>query len=195
MARIGKTQRKTKETEVSLSINIDGKGKTDISTSIAFLNHMLELMSVHGFFDFTLKAAGDISIDYHHTVEDIGICLGEAVRRALGERRGIKRYGQALMPMDESLACVALDISDRPHLVYNVGIKPYKVGNFDTELIREFFRGFVSHSGITLHINVPYGQNAHHIFESIFKAFGKALDEATSLDKRIQGFLSTKGAL
>lgn len=195
MARIGTTQRKTKETEISLSINIDGKGKTDISTSIAFLDHMLELMSVHGFFDFTLKAAGDISIDYHHTVEDIGICLGEAVRKALGERRGIKRYGQALMPMDESLACVALDISDRPHLVYNVSVKPYKVGNFDTELIREFFQGFVSHSGITLHINVPYGQNAHHIFESIFKALGKALDEATSLDKRIQGFLSTKGTL
>ena len=195
VARIGRVERKTKETKISLKLNIDGKGKTDISTSIPFLDHMLELMCVHGFLDITLKATGDIRVDYHHTIEDIGICLGEGVKKALGDKRKIKRYGHALVPMDETLACVVLDVSNRPHLVYNVGVEPRKIGDLDTELMREFFQGFAVHSGTTLHINSLYGQNTHHIFESIFKAFGKALDEATSVDKRIEGPLSTKGIL
>lgn len=195
MARIGRVERKTKETKISLKLNLDGKGKSDISTSIPFLDHMLELMCAHGFLDITLKATGDIGVDYHHTIEDIGICLGEAVRKVLGDKRKIKRYGQALVPMDETLTCVVLDISNRPHLVYNVGVGSHKIGDLDTELMKEFFQSFAVHSGTTLHINILYGQNTHHIFESIFKAFGKALDEATSVDKRIEGPLSTKGIL
>lgn len=195
MARIGRVERNTKETKISLKLNLDGKGKSDISTSIPFLDHMLELMCAHGFFDITLKATGDIGVDYHHTIEDIGICLGEAVRKVLGDKRKIKRYGQALVPMDETLTCVVLDISNRPHLVYNVGVGSHKIGDLDTELMKEFFQSFAVHSGTTLHINILYGQNTHHIFESIFKAFGKALDEATSVDKRIEGPLSTKGIL
>jgi len=195
VARIGEVDRKTKETKISLKLNIDGRGKSDISTSIPFLDHMLELMCAHGFFDITLKATGDIKVDYHHTMEDIGICLGEGVKKALGDKGKIKRYGQALLPMDETLACVVLDISNRPHLVYNVNVEARKIGDLDTELMKEFFQGFAIHSGTTLHINILYGQNTHHIFESIFKAFGKALDEATSMDKRIEGPLSTKGIL
>lgn len=195
MARIGEVKRETRETRVSLKINIDGEGKSNISSSIPFLDHMLELMSAHGFMDMTLKATGDTEVDYHHTIEDVAICLGEGVKKALGDKSGIKRYGQALVPMNETLSCVVLDISNRPYLVFNVGVKPDKVGNFDTELMKEFFQAFVVHSGITLHINVPYGQNAHHIFECVFKAFGRALDEATSLSKRVQGVLSTKGVL
>lgn len=195
MARIGRVERKTKETKISLKLNLDGKGKSDISTSIPFLDHMLELMCAHGFLDITLKATGDIGVDYHHTIEDIGICLGEGVRKVLGDKRKIKRYGQALVPMDETLTCVVLDISNRPHLVYNVGVGSHKIGDLDTELMKEFFQSFAVHSGTTLHINILYGQNTHHIFESIFKAFGKALDEATSVDKRIEGPLSTKGIL
>ena len=193
--RTAKVNRKTKETDITVAITIDGSGKSSINTSVPFLDHMLELLAHHGLFDITLKAKGDIEVDYHHTVEDVGICLGECFKKALGDFKGIRRYGESTVPMGESLGSVVLDICNRPHLVFNTPLDKGKVGSFDSELVREFFNAFVQKSGISLHINVTYGDNTHHIVEAIFKAFARALDMACTVDKRITGVLSTKGKL
>lgn len=189
-------ERKTTETNVSVEIYIDGEGKGRINTNIPFLDHMLTLFARHGLFDLNIEAEGDIEIDFHHTVEDIGIVLGQAISQAVGDKKGIKRYGSALIPMDETLASVALDISGRPYLSYSITFpKRGRIKEFDTDLIEDFFQALVNNSGITLHINLQYGRNIHHIFEAIFKAFGRALDEATSIDSRVSGVPSTKGKL
>lgn len=189
-------ERKTKETDIKLSINLDGKGQYSINTPTPFLDHMLSLMCKHGLFDMKLKAKGDIDIDYHHTVEDIGIVLGKAVKQALGNMEGISRFAQATVPMDEALASVSLDISGRPYLVYKVAFpKKSKIKNFDPDLIEDFLQAFVSNSGITLHVESPYGRNTHHIIEAVFKALGRALRNAVSIDPRIKGIPTTKGQL
>jgi len=194
--RTAKIERKTKETDIKLTINLDGKGQYSIDTPIPFLEHMLSLMCKHGIFDMKLKAKGDIDIDFHHTVEDIGIVLGKAVRQALGDMKGISRYGHATVPMDEALASVSLDISGRPYLVYKVAFpKKSKIKNFDPDLIEDFLQAFVSNSGITLHVESPYGRNTHHILEAVFKALGRALRNAVSIDPRIKGIPTTKGQL
>lgn len=194
MSRSTKLERKTSETCIFLELELDGKGEYKIETSIPFMDHMLCLMCKHGFFNLKLKAQGDIEIDYHHVVEDIGIALGTAFRRLLEDKKQIRRYGAATLPMDEALATVALDICSRSVLVYNVNLSG-KVGNFDVELVEEFFRAFASSSMITLHINLFYGKNIHHIIEAIFKAFGRALSQATRIDPHMGGVLSTKGKL
>jgi len=188
-------QRETRETQIELSLNLDGQGTAEIHTGVPFLDHMLTLFSVHGFFDLTIRATGDLAIDAHHTVEDIGICLGDALRRALGKREGICRYGEATVPMDEARASVVLDLSNRTYLVYQVPPIAACVGQFETELAPEFFRAFCAQGGVTLHITVPCGSNTHHILEAIFKAWGKALERATRLDPRRTGVPSSKGAL
>ena len=193
--RSAKVARATKETNIKLELTIEGKGTSAITTGIPFMDHMLTLMTAHGFFDLTLHAKGDIEVDDHHTIEDIGIVLGDAFSKALGDRKGIKRYGRGLVPMDEALASVVMDFSNRPCLVYHVNFKRETTGRFDAQLIQEFFRAFVNRSGATLHINVMYGENTHHIIEAVFKAFGHALDEATIQDSRIGEVRSTKGIL
>lgn len=191
-----KIDRKTKETDISVQLNLDGTGKYSIKTSIPFLDHMLSLMCKHGLFDLTIKAKGDIDIDDHHTVEDTGIVFGKAVRQALGDMKGICRYGQASVPMDEAIASVSLDISGRPYLVYKVDFpKKSKLKEFDPDLIEDFIQAFVSNSGVTLHVGVPYGRNTHHIIEAVFKALGRALRQAVSIDPRVKGVPSTKGKL
>jgi imidazoleglycerol-phosphate dehydratase len=185
--------RKTKETDISVSVNLDGTGTHTIETTIPFLDHMLSLMSKHGLIDTKIKARGDTEIDYHHTVEDLGIVLGKAIKQALGEMKGMSRYGQASVPMDETLASVSLDISGRPYLVYRVEFpKKGKLRNFDPDLIEDFLQAFVSNSGITLHVSIPYGRNTHHIIEAVFKALGRALRQAVTLDPRVKGVPSTK---
>jgi imidazoleglycerol-phosphate dehydratase len=193
--RQGRVERKTKETQIELEISLDGKGTADLRTGVPFLDHMLTLFSVHGLFDLKIHAAGDLEIDAHHTVEDIGICLGDALSTALGDRKTIRRYGFAVVPMDEACASVALDLSNRPYLMYQIPPVASKVGQFDTELVPEFFRAVSQHGGITLHIQVHYGSNTHHILEAIFKAWGRALDEATRPDERRTGVPSSKGSL
>jgi len=194
--RTAKIERKTKETDIKLTLNLDGKGQYSIDTSIPFLDHMLSLMCKHGIFDMKLKAKGDIEIDYHHTVEDIGIVFGKAVKQTLGDMKGISRFGQATVPMDEALASVSIDISGRPYLVYKVAFqKKSKIKNFDPDLIEDFLQAFVSNSGITLHVESPYGRNTHHIIEAVFKALGRALRNAVYIDPRIKGIPTTKGQL
>jgi imidazoleglycerol-phosphate dehydratase len=195
MSRTATIERITKETKIKLSLGVNGTGQATICTSVPFLDHMLDLFARHGLFDLAVEAQGDIDIDFHHTVEDIGIVLGEAFRQALGDKQGIRRYGQATVPMDETLAAVAVDISGRPYLVYNVNLPKVKIGGFDVELAREFFQAVVNHSGLSLHINVMYGCNVHHIIEACFKAFARALDAATQIDPRVEGVMSTKGML
>jgi imidazoleglycerol-phosphate dehydratase len=195
MSRTATVERITKETAIKLSIDLDGSGKGAICTSVPFLDHMLDLFARHGLFDLEIEARGDIDIDFHHTVEDIGIVLGQAIREALGDKQGIRRYGQATVPMDETLASVATDLSGRPYLVYNVRLPKVKIGEFDVELAREFFQALVNNLGANLHINVMYGDNVHHILEACFKATARALDTATQLDPRIQGVMSTKGTI
>ena len=195
MGRKGEINRKTKETRVALRLDLDGSGEYSISTGIPFFDHMLSLFAMHGFFDLHIEAEGDIGVDFHHTVEDVGICLGDGFKEAIGDGKGLRRYGMAIIPMDETLVSVALDLSMRPHLVYNPGLKKKKVGLFDLDLIEEFHRAFVNHGGITLHINTMYGKNSHHIIEAIFKGVGRALDMASSLDQRVTGVMSTKGRL
>ena len=195
MERKAKIARETKETNISLSIDIDGSGEYDISTPIPFLNHMLELMTRHGLFDITIEGSGDVEIDFHHTVEDVGICLGQTIKEALGDKSGIRRYGHAIVPMDEALAEVSLDISGRPHLTFNVDIPIEKAGTFDVELAAEFFQAVVSNSGMTVHVDLRRGTNSHHCLEAVFKAFGRALDGATLKDERVKGVPSTKGRL
>ena len=195
MSRTAAIERVTKETRIKLSLNVDGTGEATVCTSVPFLDHMLNLFARHGLFDLTVEASGDIDIDFHHTVEDIGIVLGDAFKQALGDKSGIRRYGQATVPMDETLAAVAVDISGRPYLVYNVNLPKVKIGDFDVELAREFFQAFVNHCGLNLHINVMYGGNVHHIIEACFKAFARSMDTATQLDPRVEGVMSTKGVL
>jgi len=196
MFRKAQVIRKTKETDIILNLNLDGKGVYDIRTSIPFLDHMLSLFARHGLFDLKIKAKGDIEIDYHHTVEDIGICLGDALKKALGTKAGIKRYGDATVPMDEAVASAAIDISDRPYLVYKAALpKKSKIKNFDADLVEDFLQAVVSRSGITLHVTAPYGRNIHHIIEAVFKAIARALSDAVRLDSRIKGVMSTKGRL
>jgi len=195
MSRSANIERITKETRIRLFIDLDGTGQGKICTSVPFLDHMLDLFARHGLFDLEIEAQGDIDIDFHHTVEDIGIVLGQAIREALGDKSGIRRYGQATVPMDETLAAVAADLSGRPYMVYNVSLPKVKIGEFDVELAREFFQAFVNNLGANLHINVMYGDNVHHVLEACFKATARALDIATQVDPRIQGVMSTKGKL
>jgi len=193
--RTAEIKRTTKETDIEIMLDIDGSGISEISTGVGFLDHMLTLFSRHGFFDTKIKVAGDLEVDQHHTVEDVGICLGRAFIKACGNKAGMRRYGNATIPMSDSLATINIDLCDRPFLVFNVPLENAKVGDFDTELVEEFFHAFSNNAGATLHINLAYGTNTHHIIEAIFKAFGRALDQATSYDERIKGVLSTKGIL
>lgn len=193
--RTKEISRTTAETSIEMELAIDGSGKTDIKTGVGFLDHMLLLMTKHGLFDLKVHCDGDIEVDHHHTVEDIGIVLGQAFNASLGTKEGINRYATVSIPMDEALSTVSLDISGRPFIVYNVeGLKD-KVGEFDTELVEEFFQAFVSHAKVTLHINLQYGKNSHHIIESIFKAFGRALNAASTINPDVKGIPSTKGLL
>jgi len=195
MERKAQISRKTGETEIKLDINLDGSGKSSIDTGVGFLNHMLELFAKHGLFDLEVGAKGDLHVDAHHTVEDVGIVLGQAIKEALGDKKSIKRYGSCFVPMDESLALVALDLSGRPFLVFDVNLPAEKLGNMETELVEEFFRAVAFNAGMNLHIKLLYGSNTHHIVEAIFKAFGRALDQAVTIDERINGVMSTKGSL
>jgi imidazoleglycerol-phosphate dehydratase len=193
--RKAEIRRKTTETDVSVGVNLDGKGEGTIDTSVPFFDHMLNLFARHGSVDLTVRSTGDTVIDDHHLVEDVGICVGQAVRKALGERKGISRYGSAVIPMDESLCSVAMDLSGRPYLIWRAELGEQRIGEFDAALLREFFKSFSDHSGITLHINLNYGRNAHHMAEAMFKAFARAFREAVAMDERVEGVLSTKGSL
>jgi imidazoleglycerol-phosphate dehydratase len=196
MERKSKVKRKTKETDIELDLNLDGKGVAEIETGIPFIDHMLCLMAAHGFMDIRISARGDTEIDYHHTIEDLGICLGMAIDKALGEKKGIRRYGQATVPMDESLANVVIDISNRPFLAYRVALKERMTGSFDVGILNEFFRALVNYGGITMHVDLLSGEDPHHVAEAIFKAFGLSLDMATRIEKRQEGEIpSTKGVL
>jgi imidazoleglycerol-phosphate dehydratase len=193
--RIGEIVRKTGETDIRLTMNLDGSGKSDVTTGVGFLDHMLDLFSKHGFFDLTVAGTGDTEVDFHHTVEDVGICLGQAIDQALGDKAGIRRFGGETVPMYEAIATVNLDLCGRPYIAWNTPLDGGKIGDFDAELAEEFFHGFVNNAGATLHVNVPYGTNRHHIVEAVFKAFGRALNQATRIDERVVGVLSTKGSL
>lgn len=196
MKRQAKIHRKTKETEVRLVLNLDGSGKFNVDSGIPFLDHMLNLMTVHGLLDLDLKATGDREVDDHHTVEDLGICLGQALKKALGEKKGIVRYGEATVPMDEALVRVVMDLSNRPYLAYRVHLKKRTSGEFDVGLIKEFFRALVLNGGITMHVDLIEGEEPHHISEAVFKAFARALDRAATLEDRLDGNVpSTKGLL
>ena len=194
--RIAEINRKTKETDIYLKIDLDGNGKSEIDTGVGFFDHMLTLFASHGMFDLVVKCKGDLEVDAHHTVEDVGICLGLAINQALGEMKGIKRYADKIIPMDESLILTAVDISGRPHLSLDLEVPAKRVGNFDTELVSEFFLAFVRNAKLTLHIKKLAGRNTHHIIEGCFKSFGRTMDEATSFDPRKEGIVpSTKGVL
>ena len=195
MGRAGMVERKTKETEIVVAVELEGSGKAEIETGMPFFNHMLDSFSRHGLFDIKLQARGDLEVDYHHTVEDVGLALGEAFKKALGDKHGIRRFGEASCPLDETLARVVVDLSGRPYLLYNVKIRPGRVGSFDTDLPHEFYAAFTNQLGMNLHIDVIRGENPHHIIEACFKAFARAMDMATGFDERISGVLSTKGSL
>ncbi|MDF2875663.1 MAG: hisB [Sporomusa sp.] len=195
MNRTAVIERVTGETAITVSLNLDGSGQTKAATGIGFFNHMLILLGKHGLFDLAVEAKGDIEVDGHHTVEDTGIVLGQALAKALGDKAGIKRYGTAFVPMDEALAMVSLDISGRPYLVFDATLPGEQVGQFDSELTEEFLRALSVHAGLTLHVRLLSGKNTHHMIEAVFKALGRALDEATRKDERIQGVMSSKGML
>lgn len=195
MERKADIKRKTLETDISMQYSVDGTGKSEIITGIGFFDHMLTLFAKHGLFDLKINAVGDLNVDCHHTVEDVGIVLGQAIKEALGDKMSIKRYGASHLPMDEALALVALDLGGRPFFVYEAGFTSDKIGEMDAEMVEEFFRAVAFNAGLNLHIKVFYGSNNHHIAEAIFKAFGRALDEATRRDERIEGVMSTKGSL
>ena len=196
MNRKAKISRKTKETSITVEVNIDGKGKYKIDTGIGFLNHMLEQLSTHSLMDISVKAKGDTHIDLHHTTEDTGIAIGEAISKAAGNRMGIRRYAHALIPMDETLTRVAIDVSNRPYLIWKVNLKVEKLGEMDTELFKEWFQAFSQSAGITLHIENVYGENSHHKIESCFKGLARSLKDAFEIDKRIKSSIpSTKGKL
>lgn len=193
--RKAEIKRKTKETDICLLLNVDGKGDGEIDTGIGFFNHMLDLMCKHGFLDIALTCIGDLQVDNHHTVEDVGIVLGEGLKQAIKDKKGITRYATVFTPMDEALSMISVDFSGRSYLHFGVNFEREYVGNFETELVEEFFRAFVNHAEITLHIHLQYGKNTHHIIESIFKGLGRAIDQATMVQDRIDGVLSTKGSL
>ena len=194
--RKSEIKRKTAETNIELSINLDGQGASNIDTGCGFLDHMLTLFASHGGFDLEVKCNGDINVDYHHSVEDVGICLGQAFKEAIGDCKGIKRYGNMILPMDEALVLCALDVSGRAYLAYGLQIPNEKIGDFDSELVEEFFLGFTRNAGVTLHLKQLDGRNSHHIAEGAFKAFARALGEAVSIDeKRADKVPSTKGVL
>ncbi len=193
--RTAQLQRDTYETKIHININLDGKGKSNIVTGIGFFDHMLTHVAKHGFLDLDLKAEGDLQVDCHHTIEDVGIVLGKAIAQALGEKKGIKRYGSFILPMEEALVICALDISGRPYLGFDASFSTERLGTMDTQMVEEFFRALCLHGGLNLHIKVLSGTNDHHIAEAMFKAFGKALDMAVAYDERIEGVLSTKGML
>jgi imidazoleglycerol-phosphate dehydratase len=193
--RKGEVIRETSETRISMNLELDGQGTSDISTGVGFLDHMLELFSRHGLFDLEVRCKGDLEVDAHHTVEDVGICLALAVKEALGSAKGIKRYGWVVLPMDEALATVALDLGGRPYLAVSVPTLDGDIGGFAMELLPEFFQAFCNNAGANLHIRVDSGRNRHHMAEAIFKAFSKALDQAVTFDPRVQGVPSTKGRL
>jgi len=195
MSRKSEIERITKETSVRLTIDLDGTGRTDIATGIPLFDHMLTLAGVHGFFDIALQAQGDLAVDSHHTVEDVGIVLGSAIDAALADRKGIRRYGHAVTPMDEALATVALDLSRRPYLVFQVPACDVCATAFNRSLAKEFFKSVANHGGMNLHITVPYGENEHHVLEAAFKSFGRALRKAVDPDPRSSGVRSSKGSL
>ena len=193
--RTAKQQRKTKETDISVSLNLDGTGKSGIDTGIGFFDHMLEGFARHGFFDLNLTCKGDLQVDSHHTIEDCGIVLGAAIREALGDKQGIKRFGSCILPMDETLVLCAVDLSGRPYLVFDGAFTADRLGDMDTEMVKEFFYAISYSAGLNLHIKVLNNGNNHHMAEAMFKAFARALDDAVTIDPRIQGILSTKGRL
>ncbi len=195
MNRKAEVKRVTRETEIELSLNLDGDGNVDIDTGVGFFDHMLTLFAVHGLFDLSLTANGDLDVDAHHTVEDVGIVMGQAFTQALGDFSGIMRYGNASVPMDESLARVCLDLSRRPYLVFDARFPCERIGAFDMELVEEFLRALATNGGMTLHVQVPYGKNCHHMSEAVFKALGRALDQASMVNPRVNGVLSSKGSL
>jgi imidazoleglycerol-phosphate dehydratase len=195
MARKAKIKRQTTETDIVLELGLDGSGKGTLSTSIPFRAHMLNLFSRHGLFDLTVQGKGDREVDDHHLVEDLGICMGEALKQSLGDKRGLERFGEATVPMDESLCRVVMDLSGRPCLVFKADFGDGRIGDFDPSLLREFFKAFADHSGTTLHIQIIHGGNSHHMAEAIFKAFARALRRAVTPNERIQGIPSTKGSL
>jgi len=193
--RIGKITRKTRETEIDLRLNLEGNGQAVIKTGVGFMDHMLTLFTVHGFFDLTINAEGDVQVDDHHTVEDLGICLGMALKEAVAGMAGISRYGHSYVPMDEALVRVCVDFSNRPYLHYSVKLSDQKVGSFDTSLAKEFLRALALHGGLTLHVDLMHGENTHHIIEAVFKALGRSLAYAVVEDSRLAGQLSSKGML
>lgn len=193
--RISQVQRKTNETDIALSLNLDGNGKQNISTGIGFFDHMLSGFARHGFFDLDLQVKGDLEVDCHHTIEDTGIVLGNAIRKALGDKKGIKRFGSMILPMDETLVLCAIDLSGRPYFAFDADFTTDRVGDMDTEMVHEFFYAISYAAGMNLHMKVLSGTNNHHIIEALFKAFGKALDDASSYDPRVTDILSTKGSL
>lgn len=195
MERKASITRKTSETDIRLSIDLDGSGRSDVQTGIGFFDHMLKSFAKHGFFDLTVHVDGDLEVDCHHTIEDTGIVLGEAIRQALGDKKGIRRYGSFALPMDETLVLTALDLSGRPYLCFDAAFSVDRVGDFDTEMVKEFFYAVSYAAGMNLHIKVLTPGNNHHMIEAMFKAFARALDEATTLDPRITDILSTKGSL
>ena len=195
MTRTSYVKRSTSETQIEVSLNLDGSGVQDIKTPVPFLDHMLSQLAKHGYFDLTVKAQGDTQIDSHHTVEDVGIAVGQAFKEALGEKKGIRRFAEASVPLNEALAQCIIDISGRSYFVFNVALPKAKLGEFDVELVSEFFQAFSANSGITLHLNSPYWSNLHHITEAVFKAFARALDSACSIDLRTSDIPSTKGTL
>lgn len=195
MARTATIERTTSETDITVKLNIDGTGESSIATGVGFFDHMLTLFAKHGLFDLEINAKGDLEVDGHHTVEDVGICLGQAFDQALGDKEGIARYGFFILPMDEALATVSLDISGRPYLAYNLDMTASKVGGFDTDLTHEFFQAFIINAGVSMHVRLQSGTNPHHVIEAVFKAFARALDVATILDPRRTGVQSTKGVL
>ncbi|MDD2485678.1 MAG: imidazoleglycerol-phosphate dehydratase HisB [bacterium] len=195
MPKTAEVKRKTGETDITVGIKLDGEGKYDISTTVGFLDHMLALMSRHSLIDMEVRATGDTQVDFHHLTEDTGICIGQAIAEALGDKRGIRRYGSCLLPMDEALVMAAIDLSGRPYLAYNLNIRRRRVGNFDTELVQEFFQGLANNAAATIHLKQLDGRNAHHIIEAAFKGFGRALRQAIEPDPRNSDIPSTKGML
>ena len=193
--RSAQAERRTKETHIRIALTIDGEGRSEIDSGIPFFDHMLTLFTAHGFYDLDLSAKGDLQVDFHHTVEDIGLVLGDVFAKALGERKGIVRFGHAVTPMDDALTAVTVDLSNRPYLVFNAGLAAGTGKHFDVALTKEFFRAFATRCGLNLHINVSYGENEHHVLESIFKATGRAISRAVAIDSRIRGVRSTKGSL
>ncbi|AMA62087.1 MAG: imidazoleglycerol-phosphate dehydratase HisB [Kurthia gibsonii] len=193
--RTASITRKTNETQIAIDFDLDGTGQVTVNTGVPFMDHMLDLFMKHGLYDGKIEANGDVEIDDHHTTEDLGIVLGQAVRQALGDKKGIKRYGHAFVPMDDALAQVYVDCSDRPHLEFRATLPTQKVGTFDTELVHEFLWKFALEARMNVHVIVPYGHNTHHIIEAIFKALARAIDDAVQIDPRVQGVPSTKGLL